>query len=642
MSEEKKDPERVPENEDLLFGGQVKPYTKEHKPSGCCRCTKKRILILAVILGMLSLYGIGLAIGLAVGLNREQEQQTTKPKVLKEPVGVVVSDHEACSDIGRDILARYGTAVDAAIATLICNGVRTPHSMGIGGGCIFVVYDKEYRKIATIDGQAVSPTSLTETIYTQLTRQNINARRIAVPGELKAYKEAHTRYGRLPWKDLFEPTIQMIRNGFPLSDATASALDYLANTRKFNMTKFPGLCAIFCNNTGTGEIKKAGDTIMWPKLADTLQAIAIEGIDYIYDSPMTNMIVDEIKSEGRCKETQMSEIIQRRGMLDISDFILDYKVRTGNALEVYLENSTIYTMNGATGGPIVGLIMNILKRYDWMDMDTLEGQVDFYHRMIEAMKFSDADRMRLGDPDFDNTTWILDKMRSEEYADILRTKITAETHEIPYYTDATGSYGDKMGTSQVSVLSPYGDAVSVTSTVNWYFGSMIVSNATGIIWNNEMDDFDTDPKRPTKVNRLEPGKRPRSSMAPTIVVDNEDNVKMVTGGAGGSYIATTVAQVLAKVLLLNMPLQEAMDSKRIHHKLADNTLYLEKGFPEDIKELLTDAEGRKHVAKFSTSRLFSVVESISVDDNGTMFGYADKRKKQGKASYMYRTVKAKS
>ncbi|XP_045174732.2 glutathione hydrolase 1 proenzyme-like isoform X2 [Mercenaria mercenaria] len=627
MTDEKKDPEKIPENEDLLFGGQVKPYEKSQKAVGCCRCTKKKLLILAVVLGMLLLYGIGLAIGLAVGLSRDEEEKPQKPEDVLEPVGAVVSDHEACSDIGRDILARYGTAVDAAIATLICNGVRTPHSMGIGGGCTFVIFDKESSGAATIDGQAISPASMTENKYTRLSVESINARRIAVPGELKAYKEAHTRYGRLPWKDLFEPTIQMIRAGFPLSGATADALKYLVSINNDQyLTKFPGLCEIFCANTTTGEPKKAGDTILWPKLADTLQGVADEGVDYIYDSPLTNTIVDEIRKEG--------------GILDISDFIMKYEVKTGNALEVYLDNSTLYTMDGATGGPIVALILNILKRYEWLDMNTLEGEVDFYHKLIEAMKFSDADRMRLGDPDFDNTTWILEKMRSEEYADILRTKITEKTHEKPYYTDATGSFGDLMGTSQVSVLSPYGDAVSVTSTVNWYFGSMIVSNATGIIWNNEMDDFDTDPARSTSVNRIEPGKRPRSSMAPCIVVDNQDNVKLVTGGAGGSKIATSVAQLIAKTLLLGMPLNDAVDSKRLHHTLKDNQLSLEKGFPEEIKRLLTEERG--HRSSYSSSNIFSVIESILVDDKGALLAYADPRKLSGKASYMYTTVKQKS
>lgn len=166
-----------------------------------------------------------------------------------------------------------------------------------------------------------------------------------------------------------------------------------------------------------------------------------------------------------------------------------------------------------------------------------------------------------------------------------------------------------------------------------------MSNSTGIIWNNEMDDFDI-PTQKLGVNRLQPGKRPRSSMAPVIVVDRNDNVKLVTGAAGGSRIATTVAQILAKILLLKKPLQEAVDDKRLHHNLNQNLLTLEKDFPADIKKILEETKG--HKTEVYHGDIFSVVESIQVDNDGVIMGYADKRKgKDGKTSYMYRTKNKK-
>lgn len=620
MSSNQKEADQTLEGQDLLHGSQTKSCEVETRRT--CRCTKKCLIIVGIIVVMLLLYGLGLAIGLAVGLDKDKESGTKGEETMEKVVGVVVSDHEDCSNIGRDILARYGTAVDAAIATLICNGVTQPHSMGIGGGCFMLIYDKHEGKTTVINGRETSPHYLTPEKYANMTTYQVNARRVAVPGELKAYQEAHTRYGRLPWKELFKPTIKMIRDGFPLSTAAANALDYLVNTRNIKLTEFPALCSVFCADTQTGKPKKVGDTVHWDKLGDTLQGIADQGVDYIYNSPLTNTIVEELRREG--------------GVLDISDFIMEYKVKVSEPLTIELENATVHTMDGATGGAVVGLVMNILKRYPWFDTTSVEGQADFYHRLLEAMKFSDADRSLLGDPDYDNTTWVLEKMRSDEYADILRTKITERTHEVTYYTQAVNSYEELMGTSHLSVLSPYGDAVSVTSTVNWYFGSMIMSNSTGIIWNNEMDDFNTRTKA-GEVNQLEPGKRPLSSMAPTIVLDQQGNVRLVTGAAGGSRIATTVAQILAKVLLLQEPIEKATDDKRVHHILAKNTAVVEDGFPQDVLEILRDKKG--HLVEIYDGSIFSVVESVSVDSDGDITGYADQRKGEGgKASYMYRTV----
>ncbi|KAL4224739.1 Gamma-glutamyltranspeptidase 1 [Mactra antiquata] len=621
-TEDRNETDTIPPKEDLLFGGAVRPKEENNGGGGCCTCTKKKLIIIAVIVIMLLLYGIGLAIGLAIGMTKDKQSEdgSNNNDIHKDnliPIDVVVSDNGVCSDIGRDMLERGGTAVDAAIATLLCNGVKTPHSMGIGGGCFMLIYDRYEKKTIAIDGRETAPRYMTADIYENMTEYNVNARRIGVPGELKAYHEAYLRYGRIPWRELFQPTIKMLREGFPLSEGTARALVFsqkFLQLKGVDFTYFPGVCAIFCANTTTGSLKKAGDMIYWPKLADTFKGIAEEGIDYIYNSPLTNTLVEEINNEG--------------GIFNAADFIVDYKAKVEKPLAVQYKNYTIYSMDGATGGALVGLVLNILKGYDWEGIEKLE----YFYKLLEAMKFSVADHQRLEDAAFHNVSWLLEKMRSEEYADILRSKITEQSHDASYYTNITSSMDpmDFMGTSHVSVLSNYGDAVSVTSTINWYFGSSMVSNSTGILWNNEMDDFS--PLGSSKINLVEPGKRPRSSMAPVIVVDNKNDVKIVIGGAGGSYIPTSVAQVLSNLLFLDMPLEDAVDEKRVHYKIDDDVTVLERDFPKDISDKLEEDKG--HKVTYYSRDIMSVIESIYVNDN--IKGYADPRKLSGKASYIYR------
>lgn len=618
-TENSKIPERAePETEDLLFRRQIEPYGEAGKPKPFC--TKKKLLIIAIVLVMLLLYALGLGIGLAVGLSRDRVTED-KPIEVKIPIGAVVTDHEACSEIGRQILERHGTAVDAAIAALICNGVRTPHSMGIGGGCFMVVYDRSVQSAVIIDGRETAPGRMTHDLFMDLRSKNVRAGMIGVPGELKAYKLAHDIYGRLPWKDLFEPTIEMMRDGFPLSTATAKALQVVLRFG-IKLTDFPLLCEIFCSNTTTGEVKQEGDIIYMPNLLTTLKGIAKDGPDYIYESPVTVKIVKELKGRG--------------GLFENIDFTMNYEPLMESAMKFDFGEYNIYTMGGSTGGPVLGLILSILKglQFSGDDLSSTDRKVETYHKIIEAIKFAYADRYGLGDPLYENSTIeLLRKMQSEKYASYLRQHIDfTETHDVSYYTSIAGEYSETEGTSHVSVLSPYGDAVSVTSTINYYFGSGIVSNTTGIIWNNEMQDFDTTPTN--SPNLVKPGKRPRSSMCPVIVVQKSTGqVKLVTGAAGGSKITTSTAQFIARLLLLGQSLEEATKEKRFHHMLYGNTLYVEKGFPEDIISGLN--KSKKHNVVKDNADFMAVVESILTDDNGVIQGYADRRKSPGKTSYMY-------
>ncbi|KAK3608465.1 hypothetical protein CHS0354_010308 [Potamilus streckersoni] len=463
------------EKEAPLLGGHVRPYESEFERKTIC--TKKRTLIIAIILIMLVLYAVGLAIGLAIGLHARKSSASESERnseLTQIPIGAVVTDHEACSDVGRDILARGGTAVDAAIAALVCVGVRTPHSMGIGGGCFMVIYDKYNKKAVAIDGREVAPMAATADVFSNHSGYAWGGKMIGVPGELMAYKKAHQMYGRLPWKSLFEPAIKMAEEGHPLGNSTAMALAVVAKNLK-NLEKYPYFCEMFCKD---GRVLKEGETVKMLKLARLLKGVAEQGPDFMYKND--DVVLDLV-----------AEINQAGGIFHYLDF-KKYEPKDYPAEEFVIGDYNLYTLGAPSGGPILELILNVLEGYNITadEISTPEREAELFHKVIEAMKFASADRLYLGDPDFVTIDKLLQKLKSEDYAAYIRSRIHLNTtHDISYYTNHTGQASHSFGTSHVSVLSPYGDAVSVTSTINYYFGSLVVSNSTGIIWNNEMKDF---------------------------------------------------------------------------------------------------------------------------------------------------------
>ncbi|KAL5007887.1 hypothetical protein ScPMuIL_016693 [Solemya velum] len=604
-------PEAPPEVEDLLSPGfKNQRNTTNNDP---CACSKKMVIIVIVVVTVLIVYGLGLGLGISFGLEPEENFHFTNVTV-----GAVVTDHQACSDVGRDVLQNGGSAVDAAIAALLCNGVRQPHSMGIGGGCFMVVYSKYPQRIDVINGREVAPARTASvlknmsnsdasggSVYTKRT----GAKMIAVPGELKAYFLAHQRYGLLPWKDLFKPAIDMAKNGHPLSHSTARALRITGIS-----VLGPGLGEIFLNDRG--ELKKEGDLVKMPKLAETLQGISEKGPEFIYNGSVGREIIKEIQSAG--------------GILSEDD-LHSYRVSTEPTLSFGFRNLTMHTAGSPSGGPIMGLVLKILSAFNLTsyDLSTKQREADTYHKMIEAFKFAYAHRSRMADPAFVDMKELMENITSENYAENLQQHIDLEnTHNVSFYMAETGGTED-FGTSHISVLGPNGDAVSVTSTINYYFGSRVVSKSTGIIWNNEMADFDL--KNTDSPNCVEPGKHPLSSMAPALFVDTEDRVRLILGSAGGTQIITTNSQVAARLLFLSEKLAESIEKLRFHHQLLPNKVTYEKGFPEDILLLLN----RKGHITEEQKHYIGVAQGIYRDPTtATIQAVSDLRKKSGKASFL--------
>uniref|UniRef100_A0A3B3CC47 Gamma-glutamyltransferase 5a n=1 Tax=Oryzias melastigma TaxID=30732 RepID=A0A3B3CC47_ORYME len=441
----------------------------------------------------------------------------------------VATDSKICSEIGRGILEKGGSAVDAAIAALLCTFLANPHSAGIGGGSIFTVMDSS-GVVKILNSREEAPKKVKSDLLESCPEKSMtDLKWIGVPGEIRGFEMAHKLYGKLRWADLFQPTIKLARQGIPISEILQPYIERIPNT---NETQ--SLRKLFTDTND--NLLKTGDIVKFEKLADTLEMIAKQGADVFYNGKIAEDLVQDVKAAG--------------GTLDLED-LASYRATLTDAWNVPMGEYQMYFPPPPAGGSLLTLILNIMRGYK-LNPDTLTGKEKtlFYHRYIESFKFANGLKKYIRDPRF--TSEKRAKQFTEEgFANYIRSLITDNTtHDLQYYN--VTPHLDSIGTTHVSVLHEDGSAVAVTSTINTIFGSRVVSPRTGIILNNELKDFCG------RADSILPGERPPSSMSP--VVMKSKSKMLVIGGSGGSMITTGMASALINHLWLGKSLEDAINT----------------------------------------------------------------------------------
>ncbi|XP_010154503.1 PREDICTED: gamma-glutamyltransferase 5 [Eurypyga helias] len=518
--------------------------------------------------------------------------------------GAVAADTETCSVIGRDILKSGGTAVDAAIAALICTSVMNPQSSGLGGGVIFTIYNASTGTVEVINARETVPRVFLPNLLSACGAGfPIGSHWIAVPGELRGYEEAHKRHGRLPWKALFEPTIKLLSQPLVISPV----MDKIMHHPNFST---PGkfLCPLICDGE---RFLKHGEAFMWPALQRTLKAVAENGATAFYEGQIGKALVEDIRKAG---STISLEDLQA------------YKAEVSSALNVTLNNhTTVFSPGPPMGGAVLLFILKILEEYKLREASlmTPDEKVEAYHRIAEALKFGNMLKSRMSDPAFSEAQVTVETMLSDKIAELVRHRIdTRGDHPLNHYNLLESIYSHRYkskGTSHISVLAADGSAVSATSTINYPFGSFVYSNQTGIILNNELADF-------CIANRsITAGEKPPSAMVPSILISKTGDT-LVIGGAGGGWIISATAMAIINKLWFGYDLEHAI-SAPIMHTEGDNILF-EKHFSQEVRSGLLK---RGHKEKEVTLAM-NVVQGISKEGK-CISAYSDKRKLGKSAGY---------
>ncbi|XP_072029271.1 glutathione hydrolase 1 proenzyme-like [Amphiura filiformis] len=469
----------------------------------------------------------------------------------------VAADNKICSDIGRDILQGTstdiaGSAADAAIAAMICTSVVNCHSSGIGGGHFSVAYNRVSGNVSVVDAREKAPMAA----YRDMFKDNpAEAKKgglaIAVPGEVKGFYELWKLHGRLEWSSLFEPSIQLARQGFKIGGALAFAIQKNEDSIKNNTS----LWEIFTDDEG--ELLKEGDMVKLPRLANTLQEIAINGTHMsFYNGRLAATIAEEIR-----KATPENKL----GLV-LAD-LQSYDISVEQPLRVQYGKLTMFSPQPPASGALLSFILNLLEGY-YLTPCSKSSNTDCnrplqYHRFVEIFKFAYAGRGDLKDKVDPSIT---EQLISKEYADMIRHKITDDRTHLPSYYGEDSLLGlyEEGGTAHVSVIDQYGNAVAISSSINKYFGSLVLGEDTGIFYNNQMDDFAFN-VTPLPANIIAPGRRPLSSMVPCILVDNTGQVRVVAGGAGSLSILTATALVISNTLWFEDDVFMASDRPRLHY-----------------------------------------------------------------------------
>ena len=527
--------------------------------------------------------------------------------------GMVATEQELASNIGLNVLKAGGNAVDAAVAIGFALAVALPNAGNVGGGGFMMVYDAKTTKAVAVDFREMAPAAASRNMYVDATTGKVIDGKslythyaIGVPGTVAGLAHALQKWGSMPLARVMQPSIELADKGYPVSETLAKVLRQ--ETR--NMGKWDATKAIFWKN---GAPMKPGDLLVQKDLAHSLRLIARDGAKAFYEGEIAHKIAADMAKNGNAMTLQD---------------LRNYKVVEREPVRGTYRGYEVVTMPPpSSGGAHLVQILNIMER--WPIRDWGHNSARTVHHMAEAMKLAYADRSEyLGDPDFVKIP--LAGLTSKKYADELAAQISPDrARSAKEIKPGKPQPYESNQTTHFSVVDKAGNMVAVTYTLNTNFGSGIVAPGTGIMLNNEMDDFSAKPGVPNAygliggdANAVAAGKRPLSSMTPTFVL-KDGKPWLATGSPGGARIITTVLQQIVNGIDFGMNPAEAASQLRFHHQWTPDELRVEKGFPVDTLNLLRQ-KGQNVVVKASMGR----TQTIQVHGD-ELWGYSDPRNPDG-------------
>lgn len=519
--------------------------------------------------------------------------------------GMVAAAHPLAAEAGVRILKEGGNAIDAAIASAFALNAVEPNASGIGGGGFMVVRFAETGEIIILDYRERAPAASTKDMYASEQAKEENWTQVggmasAVPGTLMGLKTALDEYGTMTLEEVMTPAIEYMENGFEITETFSDMIK--DNYDKLADWNDPFAIAYLKD----GIPLETGDMLIQQDLANTYREILDKGIEHFYGGELGQKIVDAVQDAG--------------GILTLQD-LKDYKLYRHEPVKGNYRGYDIYSMPPpSSGGTHLIQILNIMENFDIADMNYL-GPTHI-SVMAEAMKMAFADRAKfMADPIF-ATDIPLKGLTSKEYAKFLAEQIDVSNPKLEIPAGEPGIF-EHESTSHLSVIDAEGNAVALTQTINFFFGSGVVVPGVGIIMNNEMDDFATNPESP---NAPEPGKTPLSSMSPTIM-EKDGEVFMVLGSPGATRIFTAMAQIISNVIDFGMGMDEAIEAPRIHaYSSAGKAMpiFVESRVPVLSVEALR-LLGNQVDVREAHDLYFGGAQSIMLK-NGVLFGGGDSRR----------------
>ena len=513
------------------------------------------------------------------------------------------------SQVGAEIMSKGGNAVDAAVAMGFALGVCEPFTSGLGGGGLATIHT-ETGEDFFIDFREVAPAAATLDLYLDAEgKSNGNTMTgglaSGVPGEVAGMLYLLENYGTMTRQEVMEPAIRIATEGFAVSQYCANAISDAYETA----LEFPEMQKVYWTEEGLPY--ETGDVIVNPDLAKALQKIADEGKDGFYKGEIAQAVVDTLAKYD--------------GVMTLEDLAAyEVQVRTP-VTSTYRGYKVISSPPPSSGGTHLIEILNILENYDVASLEV--NSAEYIHLLAEAFKLSYADRAEyMADTAFADVP--LDGLTSKEYA-AERAALIDDAQAQEFFAGDPTIY-EHTDTTHYSVADAKGNCVAITKTINYYFGSGVMVDGYGFMMNNQMDDFSTNPE---SVNKIEPGKKPLSSMSPTVLLNEDGSPFMVLGTPGGARIFASVAQIITRVIDHNIPLHDAISIPKIWNNGGANNLQYETPLKGYEKYAVTD----ETIAKLEemghgeiTTAASGAVQAIQFMADGSLYGTADPRQ-DGKA-----------